>query len=175
MKHKSGDPAYYKNKEVKFSHVPGSKPDYLHVLVADPWSYIRNHIITLSSENPEAMPHELEREARKYLKLAKDFYDVSQKIDLPTKATLIYYGMMNLARVFTITEGVTSKVKAIHHGISCPAEKSKTVKIVKGEKSRTHMFKIFANCLGTKVDSEMEISLEEIFHIRTKDSLHNHF
>lgn len=159
-KFQPGKKAHCNYRDVRFSHIP-TNPGHPPALIADPWSFIRNHILTLSKNKRGDGKKRLDR-ALRYLKLAEDFYRASETVELPTRATLIYYGMMNLVKAFISVEGVELESKIEHHGLSSPPTEE-AVKIIKPRDSLS-IYKAFAEGLGSKIQQEEEIDLKTVLH-----------
>ena len=91
-----GEHAKYKYNNVKYSHVE-IKPGQSAVLTAEPWSFLHGTLLQEIPKSRGTNKANLIR-AKYYAKLAEDFFDAGKSIDLPSKGTLLYYGMLNLVR-----------------------------------------------------------------------------
>ena len=115
---KPGKKAKYKYNEVKYAHVD-AKPGEPAVLIADPWSYL--HAFLLERENSSySQRKKCFKRARYFAQSAESFYRAAEAVDLPTKGTLAYYGMLNLVKCFISSREIPLETQWEHHGLILP-------------------------------------------------------
>lgn len=85
-------------RPLRYSHIKiAAGEDY--VLTADPWSYLHSQLLKDANSKRGKNRANTER-AIFYLGLAQNFFRASDAAELPAKATLLYYGMLNLVKVW---------------------------------------------------------------------------
>lgn len=155
-------------KKVNYTHIPtgGIKSA---TLTADPWSYVRNHLLRSQQGKRGDNKKRLDR-ALLYIKLAEDFFKAGEIVDLPTKGTLYYYGMMNLVKGFLCTQGTNLEESIEHHGLTTSPPLMEQVKVLNTGQTLS-IFKDFVKKLNQISFAEEIINLKDIFkHI---PELHN--
>lgn len=167
-KYKACKQALSNYKRVNYSHVPTSSGTS-STLTADPWSFIRNHLYRETQGKRGVRKTRLERSLL-YVKLAEDFFKAAEIVDLPTKGTLYYYGMMNLVKSYLGTQGVDLEDSIEHHGLSASPPLKKQLKVLKITNALS-IFGEFTKKLGITVNAEQILDLKEIF--RNVPELHN--
>jgi len=112
-----GEPAKYKYQSVRYTHFDVG-PGASFALTADPWSYVYAYLTT-QLQHKRAKNRECLERALYYVELAEGFYKAAETVELPTQATLVYYGLLNLAKCFISVEGVPLEIagKPEHHGL----------------------------------------------------------
>jgi hypothetical protein len=148
-------------KQVRYSHVPIG-PDELAVLTADPWSFMHGYLLDKASKTAAANRKGFER-ATYFAKLAEDFYRSSEAVNLPTKGTLLYYGMMNLVKAYLAVNKIPLEEIQEHHGITNTHGRKHSLTISGNIKGCTNIFLEFARLLGTPVSGKHEINLRHVF------------
>jgi len=98
-----------------------------------------------------------------FSKLAEDFYRSSEAVNLPTKGTLLYYGMMNLVKAYLAVNKVPLEDVQEHHGLTNTHGRKHSLTISGNIKGCTNIFLEFAKLLETPVSGKNEISLRHVF------------
>jgi hypothetical protein len=111
-----GKSARFNYAKVEYRHIE-TDADSRKILTADPWSYLHAYLRE-KSERCRAKNRQCITRANYYANLAEDFYKASEETALPTKGTLAYYGMLNLAKAFISVRGVELETTHEHHGLS---------------------------------------------------------
>ncbi len=153
--------AKYKYQNVRYSHVL-IKPAEAAVLTADPWSYLHGHLlqkITKSVGNNKVCF----KRARYFSSLAEDFYRAAESVDMPTKGTLCYYGMMNLVKALLSVNKIKLEDIVEHHGITNTHGKKHSLTLSGNMKCCTNIFLEFAKLMDTPVVGKSEINLRHVF------------
>ena len=157
---KPGIPAKFRLQSVRYTHIEAN-PDFSLVLVADPWSYLRAWL-SRNAEKSRSDNKKCFTASLYYAELAMGFYDAASQSQLPTKATLLYYGMLNLAKCYISTTGKTLGKRIETHGLTS----GKTYgQITVASSSSLHSVKIFhefTRCLKTPVTKQENVALEYI-------------
>jgi YaaC-like Protein len=156
-----GEFAKYKYNNVKYSHVD-IKPGQASVLTADPWSFLHGTILQKIPKSRGANRKNLER-AHYFAHLAEDFFRAANCIDLPSKGTLIYYGMLNLVKCLLSTSGVQLETMHEYHGVNLPLDTKFKLQLQAVAKGTVNIFAEFAKILGTPVTGKHEKDLREVF------------
>lgn len=168
-KYKPSKLALSNYKKVSYTHIPVSSVPS-STLTADPWSFIRSHLYRNSQGSRGVKKRRAER-AHLYVKLAEDFFKAAEIVDLPTKGTLYYYGMMNLVKCYLSSKGLDLEDSIEHHGLSAsPPINKKQLKILNISNALS-IFGEFAKSVGSGVNSERILNLKEVF--RNIPELHN--
>jgi len=111
-----GKSARYNYAKVEYRHVI-TNADARKILTADPWSYL-HAFLRDKAENARGKNRCCYTRANYYANLAEDFYKASDAATLPTRATLAYYGMLNLVKSFISVRGVELETTHEHHGLA---------------------------------------------------------
>ena len=156
-----GKPAKCNYRSVKYSHI-AVNPDEMSVLTADPWSYLHGDLLKKVKKSAGENRKGFER-ANYYSKLAEDFYSAAESVEILTKGTLYYYGMMNLVKAYLATQRVSLEDIVEHHGITNTHGRKHSLTISGSLKNCTNIFLEFAKLLGTPVTGKQEINIRHIF------------
>lgn len=156
-----GKPAKYRYREVRYSHL-GEDPGAPTVLSADPWGFLYANL----SEHREKRQGKNKRCIERglyYARLAEEFFRAGDSVDLPAKATLVYYGMLNLVKTFLSCRGVGLEEVWEHHGLTLPCDtgdrlKAKTI----NERRSKSIFQEFARILETPFDATFLLPFKEL-------------
>ena len=141
-----------------YSHIkiaPGADS----VLTADPWSYLHSQL--LQGTRGQGKNKKNLKRAIFYLDLAQNYYRASDAADLPAKATLLYYGMLNLVKVWLSTRGVELETVREHHGLTLPIGSTLTVGIHAPLKNSISIFAEFSEALGKPFEAQAPVSLHD--------------
>jgi len=152
-------PALYKYQIVRYTHFDVS-PGATFVLTSDPWSYLEAYLDARIKKTRGDNKKNNER-ALYYARLAKAFYEASNSIELPAKATLVYYGLLNLMKCFISTKGIELGLITEHHGLGY-GENSLEVKINSPAKHVINIFHEMAKCLGASIQGKEVLSLRDV-------------
>jgi len=155
----ASQPARFHHTRVIFSPF-GAEPDASLVLTADPWSYLKSHLKRLHKNCKGDNRIRAER-ALYFSSLAEEFYAAAETTPLPAKATVAYYGVLNLAKCLICVRGTTLGDKVEHHGLSPSSVGGKDIKISKRAKNHINIFHEFSAALNSVVPSQDDIDLGE--------------
>ncbi|WP_444936034.1 YaaC family protein [Microbulbifer sp. JMSA004] len=153
--------AKFKYQKVSYSHILVN-PAEPAVLTADPWSYLHGSLLKKIEKSVGDNKKYLNR-ARYYSSLAEDFYKSAESIDMPTKGTLYYYGMMNLVKSLLSVKKIKLEEIVEHHGITNTHAKKHSLTISGKMKDCTNIFLEFSKIMGTPVSGKHEINLRHVF------------
>lgn len=155
-----GESALYDFQKVAFTQF-GTGPGESLLLTADPWSYLHaclsQRLAGSRGENKRSCLR-----ARYYAELAQGFYDAAGSATLPTKGTLIYYGMLNLMKCFLATQRVPLEEKLEHHGLTLPFGHETQVQVTERAQDGINIFHEFAEALGTPVAGKATYDIRRI-------------
>lgn len=154
-----GIPALYEYQRVKYFHfdVP---PGTSYVLVSDPWSFLQAWILQ-KIPNKRAKNRECFTRAKYYCQLAENFYKAAETTEFPIKATLTYYGMLNLVKCFLSVKGVELESTLEHHGLTLPLGKKQLVRVHNLSDS-VSIFSEFTKLLGKPVSNQEDLKVENL-------------
>lgn len=154
-----GVPALFKYQQVLYSHLP-IEPGATWLLTADPWAFL---YAKLSAQVPKIRGVNRTRCERAiyYAELASGFYESAASARLPAKATLAYYGMLNLVKCHLSMEGVELESTWEHHGLTLPPGTAREVHVL-NQKDGVSIFAEFARTLGTPITKVLKILLPEL-------------
>lgn len=139
------------HRPLRYSHIK-IEPAQDYVLTADPWSYLHSYMI--NGHDKRRSKNKSQHEAAIfYLGLAQNFYRASKYAELPAKATLLYYGMLNLVKVWLSIQGVELEKKSAHHGLSADNKVDCQINIGKKDKM-VCIFDKFCKELGFPVNGK---------------------
>ena len=152
--------AKYKYQSVKYSHIL-MEPAEPATLTADPWSFMHGHLLERIA-NSAGNNRKCYTRARYFASLAEDFYKSAESVEMPTKGTLYYYGMMNLVKALLSVNKITLEEVVEHHGVTNTHGKKHSLSVSGKIKGCTNVFLEFAKILGTPVVGKHEIALRHI-------------
>jgi hypothetical protein len=154
-----GIPALYKYQNVKYFHfdvLPGTS----YILVSDPWSFLQAWILQ-KIPNKRSTNRECFTRAKYYCQLAKNFYQAADATEFPVKATLTYYGMLNLVKCFLSVNGVELENTLEHHGLTLPLNKKQLVRVHNLSDSLS-IFSEFAKLLNKPVSKQHDLKIQDL-------------
>ena len=154
-------PALTNYRPIRYSHIP-IDPGVSHSLTADPWAYLYSHLLRTGKMRRGINAKNNER-ARFYAELAKEFYRAAEVVDLPAKATLIYYGMLNLVKCFLSVKGKELEIKTEHHGATVPQGKNDCIKIIPSSNDSISILEEFSCLLGGGKLRQEQVSIKDLF------------
>lgn len=155
-----GKPAKCKYRPVRYSHIL-VEPHEMAVLTADPWSFLHGYLLQKKTKSGGENRKGFER-AGYYSKLAEDFYKASYGVDMPTKGTLVYYGMMNLVKALLAVNRVRLEDVPEHHGVTNTHGRKHSLTISGKIQGCTNVFLEFAKIMNTPVTGKHEINVRHI-------------
>ena len=154
-------PAKYKYQIVRYSHF-NVNPGATFVLTADPWSYLFAYLDRKTKKSRSSNKQCYARSLY-YARLAKGFYTSSESVELPTKATLVYYGFLNLMKSYISAKGVELGKQREHHGLSLEKSFSITIHSPPKVKSKTiFIFHETSKHLETSITTKEVMTLKEV-------------
>jgi len=156
-----GEPAKYKYQPVRYSHFDVVDPGTSLVLTADPWSYLTAWLSKEVSGSRGDNRKRLER-AKYFAQLAKSFCEAATALTLPSKGTLLYYGMLNLVKCFISVNGVDLEQGPEIHGCMVGEEEGHQIVIAGKPKKATSIFHEFARVLGTPPQGKAPLGLDQV-------------
>lgn len=154
-----GTPALYKYQNVQYFHfdVP---PGTAYVLTADPWSFLQAWIIQKIPKK-RAKNRECFTRAKYYSQLAANFYKAADATEFPIKATLTYYGMLNLVKCFLSVRGIELESTLEHHGLTLPLGKKQLIQ-VNNSSHGISIFSEFAKLLNKPVSGQHDLPVKDL-------------
>lgn len=154
-----GIPALYKYQNVKYFHfdvLPGTP----YVLISDPWSFLQAWILQ-KIPGKRSTNRECFTRAKYYCQLAENFYKAANATEFPIKATLTYYGMLNLVKCFLSVRGVELESTLEHHGLTLPLKKKQLVRVHNLSDSIS-IFAEFAKLLNKPVSKQKDLKVHNL-------------
>jgi len=148
--------AMHNYQEVRYSHLP-VPPGAPYLLAADPWSFLHGYL----EQSSKGKKGKRWSSAKYYAKQAEDFYRAASRVDLPTSATLVYYGMLNLAKTLLALRSVGLEEENVHHGATTPKTDGHKVK-VQPRNGSVQIFHAFVETLGGPAPSSRTHSFVEL-------------
>lgn len=147
---------------VRYAHIKVA-PGESVLLTADPWSYLKAHLIQKEKGSRGTNAANLRR-AVYYAGLAEDFYNTARTTELPAVGVVQYYGMLNLVKCFISTCGVELENVIEHHGLSLPAGETTQIFTTGTAEAAdgVNIFSELAKELGTPVEGREGYSFKEI-------------
>jgi hypothetical protein len=159
-----GKPAQFRHSGVHYFPF-GAPPASALVLTSDPWSYLRAFLKGRLSKSRGENKIRFER-ALYYANLAEEFYRSAESAQLPAKATLAYYGVLNIAKCFICVSGKKLGDTIESHGLSPAQSGAADIQVSARARNHINIFHEFATCLGSAHPSREAVSLEQcISHI----------
>lgn len=155
-----GKPAKCNYRAVRYSHIL-IEPHEMASLTADPWSFLHGFLLQKKSKSAGENRKGFER-AWYFSKLAEDFYKASHNADMPTKGTLLYYGMMNLVKALLSVNRVKLEEIPEHHGITNTHGRKFNLSVAGKIKNCTNVFLEFSKILQTPVTGKHELNIRHI-------------
>lgn len=154
-----GEIALFKYNKLRFSFANLKAGDQ-QILTSDPWSLINSHLqqkIQTSRGNNRIF---IERSLY-FSSLAESFYKAANSILLPTRATLIYYGMLNLVKCFLSYKKIELETVHEHHGLNLPLGTEGTIQIKPKSNEGVNIFATFSEILGKKISHPININFRQ--------------
>ena len=155
-----GEPARYRYQTVKYSEFE-VKPGISLVLTAEPWAYLAAWLSQKISKSRGPGRTRYER-AKYFAGLARDFYSSAESVDLPAKGTLLYYGILNLAKCFVSTKGIELGQGWETHGLTLEPGTTPSLSITPKPKLATSIFCELAQSLGASVAGKRTMLLTDL-------------
>lgn len=147
-------------RPLRYSHIK-IEPGADYVLTADPWSYLHSYLLKDAQGRRGKNKANRER-AIFYLRLAQNFYRASEAADLPAKATLLYYGMLNLVKVWLSVRGIELEKIIEHHGLTLPLGRGMNIEVSSAAPGSIFIFAEFAKALGKPVRAKSTVTLQTV-------------
>jgi hypothetical protein len=160
-----GQQALYNYQRIKyfpFDVNPGSS----YVLTSDPWAYLKAWLDQKTKKSRGDNKLRLER-ARYFVEQAESFQTAADKTQLPTKATMTYYSLLNLIKAFLSVNGVDLEKREELHGLQL-TENDYELKVGGRVKNYTNIFLEFCNCLGKPIKGQHTVTIQEVLHDLTE-------
>jgi len=151
--------ALYQYNKLRFSFVDLDAGEQ-QILTSDPWSFLSSNLQSRLGKVRGANREKVER-ALYFASLAEDFYRAAESVPLPAKGTLLYYGMLDLVKVYLCLNDVPLETTHEHHGLVLPVGKTLTVEAKPLMKEAVNVFAHFCSLLGKKIDAPTEIDFRQ--------------
>lgn len=151
--------ALYKYNKLRYSFVDLDAGEQ-QILTSDPWAFLTSSLQAQQSKARGANREKVER-ALYFASLAEDFYRAAESVALPAKGTLLYYGMLDLVKVYLCLNDVPLETTHEHHGLSLPVGKSMIVEVKPKMKEAINIFAHFSELLGKKITATIEIDFRQ--------------
>ncbi|WP_291382961.1 MULTISPECIES: YaaC family protein [Achromobacter] len=152
------DLALYQYNKLRFSFVDLDAGEQ-QILTSDPWSFLSSNLQGRLDKSRGSNRQKIER-ALYFASLAEDFYRAAENVPLPAKGTLLYYGMLDLVKVFLCLNGVPLETKPEHHGLILPIGKTLKVEARPPMRDAINVFAHFCELLGKPVQRAAEIDFQ---------------
>lgn len=167
-----GEPALYKYNQLRYSFVDIGAGDQL-VLTSDPWAFLNSHL--QAACKGLRGPNKVRAERALYFAaLAEDFYKAAETTPLPARATLYYYGMLDLVKCLLSTNGVELETVVEHHGVSLAAGHTRTVEVKPLRREAVNIFAEFTRSLGGTIGARKQVDLKtSLSHIPEIHGIYN--
>ncbi|RFC53662.1 YaaC family protein [Brumimicrobium aurantiacum] len=151
-------------KYFPFGNVPGES----YVLTSDPWNYLKaflkNEHDSIKKKTEKLGPKKDKlSKALYFTELAESFQRSAENVQMPTKATLTYYSVLNIVKAFLLVRGHDLETNQEYHGLSLNPNDTMDLTISSNAKNGgINIFHEFAKELGYTVKPGTKISLEEM-------------
>lgn len=154
-----GEIALFKYNKLRFSFANLKAGDQ-QILTSDPWSLINSHLQQKISRSRGDNKIFLERSLY-FSSLAESFYKAANSILLPTRATLLYYGMLNLVKCFLSYNKIELETVHEHHGLNLPLGTDSTIQVKPKSNEGVNIFATFSEILGKKITHPFNINFRQ--------------
>ena len=154
-----GEIALFKYNKLRFSF-SNLKAGDQQVLTSDPWSLINSHLQQKISRSRGDNKVFLERSLY-FSSLAESFYKAAISVPLPTRATLLYYGMLNLVKCFLSFKKVELETVHEHHGLNLPLSTEGVVQVKPKSQEGVNIFATFSELLGKRITQPLNIHFQQ--------------
>lgn len=151
--------ALYQYNKLRYSFVDLDAGEQ-QILTSDPWAFLTSSLQTQQTKARGANREKVER-ALYFASLAENFYRAAESVALPAKGTLLYYGMLNLVKVYLCLNDVPLETTHEHHGLSLPIGKTMTVDVKPKMKEAINIFAHYSELLGKKITAPIEIDFRQ--------------
>ena len=141
-----GKPALYHHTGVRYFPF-GAKPGAELVLTSEPWAFLRAFLQEKISKSRADNKIRFRR-ALYYASLAEEFCRSAESTNLPARATLAYYGVLNLVKCFICVKGLKLGDSIEHHGLSPSESGGIDIRVSKRAKKHVNIFHEFVVALG---------------------------
>lgn len=148
--------------KVKFYPFP-VKPGEPFMLTSNPWNFLKTWLNNEIKTFGRTTDRKLRLEKSLYfLDLAENFQNAADSAKLPTKGTFAYYSVLNLIKVYLLTEGIDLETTMEHHGLSLPSNETTRLKIQPINGDGINVFAKFSELIGCPVTAGDYISIDEM-------------
>lgn len=154
-----GIPALYKYQSIKYFPFK-AEPGASYVLTSDPFSYLKTWFRQQAGTRQSPKKSRMDK-GRYFVDLAEGFAVAAENARLPTKATLVYYSLLNLVKAYLCANEIELETKPEVHGITLPSHEEEKLTIAARTQNHISIFKEFSKSLGTPVTGKMEISFTD--------------
>lgn len=154
-----GEIALFKYNKLRFSFANLTAGDQ-QILTSDPWSLINSHLQQKISKSRGENKVFLER-ALYFSSLAESFYKAANSILLPTRATLLYYGMLNLVKCFLSYNKIELETIHEHHGLILPLGTNGIIQVKPKIQNAVNIFSTFSELLGKRITHLTDINFKD--------------
>ena len=138
----------------------GTKPATSLVLTSQPWAFLKAHLHEKYNKT-RGDNRKRYKTALYFSDLAEEFYRSAESTQLPAKATLAYYGILNLVKCFISVRGKNIGGGYEHHGLSPSARTNADIKISKRARGGINVFHEFVHALSGVQPGQQHLSLSE--------------
>jgi len=154
-----GEVALFKYNKLRFSFANLKAGDQ-QILTSDPWSLINSHLQQKISKSRGDNKVFLERSIY-FSSLAESFYKAANSVLLPTRATLLYYGMLNLVKCFLSYKKIELETVHEHHGLNLPLGTEGIIQAKPKSSEGLNIFATFSEILGKKITHQLNINFRQ--------------
>jgi len=152
--------AKYKYQTIKFFPFD-VEPGASLVLTSDPWAFLRAWL-EIKIKNSRGDNKSRLVKAKYFIEQSEGFQDAADKIKLPTKATLVYYSLLNLVKAFLCSKGLDLEIKQESHGFTL-TEIDFEIKIYGKMSNCINIFQEFCKSLDRPIKGQTTIELNKVF------------
>lgn len=151
--------ALFQYNKLRFSFVDLNAGEQ-QILTNDPWSFLSSHLQARLLKARGANREKLQR-ALYFASLAEEFYRSAENTSLPAKGTLLYYGMLDLVKVFLLLNDIPLETTHEHHGLQLPIGKTLKIEAKPRMANAINIFAAFSELLGKKITAPFEVDFRE--------------
>lgn len=152
--------ATYKYQTIKY-FLFNVEPGASLVLTFDPWAFLRSWLeIKIKGSRGDNKSRLIK--AKYFIEQSESFQDAADQIKLPSKATLVYYSILNLVKAFLCTRGLDLEIKQESHGFTL-TETDYEIKIYGKMSNCINIFSEFCKELGKPLRGQTIVNINKIF------------
>jgi hypothetical protein len=140
-----GTPALYKYQSIKYFPFE-AEPGASYVLTSDPFSYLKTWFRQQAGTRQSPKKSRMDK-GRYFVDLAEEFAIAAESVRLPTKATLVYYSLLNLVKAYLCANEVELERIPELHGLAISFNDENKVSLAGRPKKSLSIFTEFYSLL----------------------------